>query len=121
MFLYNFVKKHNITKQVFIGYFIGLSVIFYFTFCIIFGSKGLLEFNVLSQKISNKESIKQDLLSKAQVKQNMVDGMNLNSLDIDLLDEEARKVLGYAGKNEVVVYHALAEEEKSSTNKSLKK
>jgi cell division protein FtsB len=39
-----------------------------------------------------------------QAKKNMVDGMNLESLDLDLLDEQARKVLGYAGKNEVVIY-----------------
>ncbi len=104
MFLYNFVKKHNITKLVFVGYFIGLAAVCYFASCIVFGSKGLIEHAVLSKQISNKESVKQDLLSKMQVKQNMVDGMNLNSLDVDLLDEEARKVLGYAGKNEVVVY-----------------
>jgi hypothetical protein len=39
-----------------------------------------------------------------QAKKNMVDGMSLNSLDLDLLDEESRKVLGYVGKNEVVIY-----------------
>lgn len=104
MFLYNFVKKHNITKPVFVGYFIGFAAVFYFLFCTIFGSKGLLEYNVVKRQIANKESIKQDLLSKIQVKKNMVEGMNLNSLDVDLLDEEARKVLGYAGKNEVIVY-----------------
>ncbi len=112
MFLYNFVRKHNITKPVFVGYFIGFAVISYFTFCTIFGSKGLLEYRVLQQQIANKESIKQDLITKMQVKKNMVEGMNLNSLDIDLLDEQARKVLGYAGKNEVIVY----QEKKSSKN-----
>lgn len=105
MFLYNFVKKHNITKPVFVGYFIGFSVIAYFIFCTVFGPKGLLEYNALKSQVANKESIKQDLISKMQVKQNMVEGMNLNSLDVDLLDEQARKVLGYAGKNEVIVYH----------------
>ena len=34
----------------------------------------------------------------------MVDAMNSDSLDIDLLDEQARKNLGFAGKNEVVIY-----------------
>ena len=43
----------------------------------------------------------------------MVDGMNSNSLDVDLLDEQARRVLGYAGKNEVVIY----QDQKSSTSK----
>lgn len=104
MFLYDFVRKHNITKSLFVGYFIGFAVILYFVFCTIFGSKGWFEYRTLKSQIINKESIKQDLLSKMQVKQNMVEGMNLNSLDVDLLDEEARRVLGYAGKNEVIVY-----------------
>lgn len=104
MFLYNFVKKHNITKSVFVGYFIGLSAICYFIFCTVFGTKGLLEYNKLKHQVANKEIVKQDLVAKMQVKQNMVEGMNINSLDIDLLDEQARKVLGYAGKNEVIVY-----------------
>jgi cell division protein FtsB len=113
MFLYNFVRKHNITKSVFVGYFIGFSVIFYFVFCTLFGSKGLLEYNALQSQVANKEGIKQDLISKMQVKKNMVEGMNLNSLDIDLLDEQARKVLGYAGKNEVIVYQ---DKKSSKTN-----
>ncbi|MDX2082445.1 MAG: hypothetical protein SFV53_00440 [Rickettsiales bacterium] len=104
MFLHNLVKKHNITKPVFIGYFICVAVILYFVSCTIFGAKGLFEYNRLKDQIANEEGIKHDLFSKMQIKQNMIEGMNLNSLDIDLLDEEARKVLGYAGKNEVVIY-----------------
>jgi len=34
----------------------------------------------------------------------MVEGMNVESLDLDLLDEEARRALGYSNKNEVVIY-----------------
>lgn len=58
----------------------------------------------LQAKVENKEIAKQQLQDKMQAKKNMVDGMSLNSLDLDLLDEESRKVLGYVGKNEVVIY-----------------
>lgn len=112
MFLYNFVKKHNITKPLFVGYFIGFAVISYFIFCTLFGAKGYIEYLALQRQIANKENIKRDLVVKMQVKQNMVEGMNLNSLDLDLLDEQARKVLGYAGKNEVIIY----QDKKSSQN-----
>jgi cell division protein FtsB len=112
MFLYNFVKKHNVSKRIFISYFVGFSIILYFVFCTIFGQKGLVEYFSLKFKISEREIVKKELLSKMRVKQNKVDSMNLNSLDIDLLDEQARKVLGYSGKNEVVVY----QDKKSSTN-----
>lgn len=102
--LYNFTRKHNITKPLFVGYFIAISVVLYFLFFTFFGEKGLMSFFVLKQKIANRENVKQELLSKMQAKKNMVEGMNPESLDVDLLDEQARKVLGYAGKNEVVVY-----------------
>ena len=104
MFLYNFVKKHSITKRLFVSYVTAICVVIYFIFCTIFGSKGLMEYFFLKNKIAGREAVKKELSSKMQAKQNKVDGMNLNSLDIDLLDEQARKVLGYAGKNEVVVY-----------------
>jgi cell division protein FtsB len=103
-FLYTFVKKHRITKPLFIGYFVAFSIIFYFTFFIFFGEKGLIKFFTLKKQIENKEIDKQVLYNKMQAKKNMVDGMNLDSLDIDLLDEQSRKTLGYIGKNEVVIY-----------------
>lgn len=103
-FLYNFVKEHNITKPLFVGYCIVFSLIIYFIFFTIFGEKGLIEFFSLQHKITNKEATKQELSAKMQAKKNMVDGMNLNSLDLDLVDEQSRKVLGYVGKNEVVIY-----------------
>jgi len=102
--LYQFVKKHNITKPLFISYCIAFCVILYFTFFTIFSEKGLIQLFVLKKQINNKENIKQELSDKMHAKKNMVDGMNVEALDVDLLDEQARKTLGYAGKNEVIIY-----------------
>ncbi len=103
-FLYKFIKQNNITKPTFIGYFIAIAVVLYFSSFTIFGEKGLIKLFILKQQIAEKSSLKHELNSKAAVKKNMVEGMKPESLDIDLLDEQARRVLGYAGKNEVVVY-----------------
>ena len=103
-FLYNFVRRNNITKPLFVGYFIIFSVILYFSFFTIFGDKGLFTLYRLKQEIARKEAAKQELQNKMQAKKNMVEGMNLNALDLDLLDEQSRKTLGYVGKNEVVIY-----------------
>ena len=103
-FLYRFVKKHQISKPLFVCYFVGLFTVFYFGFFVIFGSKGLIEMFTLKKQISSSEAIKKDVLAKMQAKKNLVNGMKPGSLDVDLLDEQARKVLGYAGKNEVVIY-----------------
>lgn len=102
--LYNFVKKYHITKSLFIGFFVAIFTILYFGYFIIFGDKGLITLINLNKQIENKEITKQEFLSKMRAQKNMVDGMNPNSLDVDLLDEQARKVLGYTGKNEVIIY-----------------
>lgn len=72
-------------------------------FFIFFGEKGLVTLYSLKKQIENREITKQGLSAKMKAKKNMVDGMNTDSLDIDLLDEQARKTLGYTGKNEVVI------------------
>lgn len=111
--LYNFVKTNKITKPLFVGYSIVFSIIFYFLFFIFFGDKGLVEYFALKKQISNREATKQELLSKMQAKKNMVDGISLNSLDLDLLDEQSRKVLGYVGKDELVIYQDKKNEVKN--------
>ena len=110
-FLYKIVKKYQISKPLFVGYFIAVFTILYFGFFIVFGDKGLIQLFVLKKQIDNKEDTKQEISAKMQAKKNMVDGMKPESLDVDLLDEQARKTLGYAGKNEVIIYH-------DKTNKS---
>lgn len=108
-FLYNFVKKYNISKTLFITYFTAALAICYFLIFTIFGEKGLVKLFTLKQQIENKEITKQELSVKMQAKKNLVDGMSPDSLDLDLVDEQSRKVLGYVGKNEVVIYSEKSE------------
>lgn len=112
MTIYDFVKKHNISKVVFVSYFAFFAIIIYFLFCCFFGQKGLFAYFSLQQKIANQDLVKQELANKMQVKKNMVEGMNVESLDLDLLDEEARRALGYSNKNEVVIYQNQNSEKK---------
>lgn len=102
--LYNFINKHGIAKHQFVTYFTVALVIFYFLLSTIFGQKGLISLSKLSEQIEKKEMVKQELLNTIESKKNLVEGMSPDSLDLDLLDEQSRKVLGYVGKNEVVIY-----------------
>ena len=115
-FLYNFVKQHHINKPLFIGYCIAFAVFSYFLFFAIFGDKGLFTFFSLKKEITNIEITKQELSDRMKEKKNMVDGVSLDSLDLDLLDEQSRKVLGYVGNNEVVIYQDNEEEKHESAN-----
>lgn len=101
---YRLVSKHRVSKRLFIAYFIALSVILYFLFFTLFGQKGLLKLFELQEIVTNKESIKKEYQQKVKAKRDMVKGMKPGSLDIDLLDEQTRKNLGYVGKNEVIIY-----------------
>lgn len=103
-FLYNFVTENNISKAQFIFYFIGIALIIYFFLTTIFGDKGLFFYQSLKTQIQNKEFVKRDLINKMHTRKSMVEGMDLESLDLDLVDEQSRKVLGYVGKSEVVIY-----------------
>lgn len=114
--IYHLVTKFNITKTLFIGYCIAFALIFYFAFFIFFGQKGLLEMAALNKKVTNREAKKQELSNKMQAKQNMIHGMSLESLDLDLLDEQSRQVLGYAGKNEMVIYQEKSLEKSAQKN-----
>lgn len=105
MTLYNFVKQHNISKNLFVTYFVLFALIIYFLICATFGNKGLITYLSLKKEIAKQDLTKQELQNKLQNKKNMVEGMNQESLDLDLLDEEARRSLGYSNKNEVVIYH----------------
>jgi len=104
MTIYELVKKYNISKVVFVSYFACFAIIIYFLCCAIFGQKGLFAYFALNEKIAKQDLVKQEMQNKMQVKKNMVEGMNVESLDLDLLDEEARRALGYSHKNEVVIY-----------------
>lgn len=110
--LSNLIQKFGITKNIFLTTFITLALLIYFLFYTIFGSKGIVSYFALKNELQNKELIKNELQNKLQNKQNLVDGMSLKSLDIDLLDEQARKNLGYASKGELVIY----EEETDKTH-----
>lgn len=102
--LYNFVKKNNISRRIFIAYVVGFAVICYFLFFAFFGPKGLLTLFKLNEEISGHKLEQEQLIKKREQKKNMVKGMSKESLDLDLLDEQSRRVLGYVGKNEIVIY-----------------
>jgi cell division protein FtsB len=93
-----------INKQIFITTCVCAALVLYFIFYAIFGDKGVVKYSQLKKELHNKELVKEGLENKMENKQNMVDGMSVESLDLDLLDEEARKNLGYAGKEEIVIY-----------------
>lgn len=101
---YKFVTKYHVPKSLFITYFIAIFLILYFLIFTIFGNKGLITMFYLQEKIANKETIRQKNSNIVKAKEDLIEGMKAESLDLDLLDEQSRKILGYVGEKEIIIY-----------------
>jgi cell division protein FtsB len=79
-------------------------LIIYFLIIAFFGNKGFFAYKNVLHSFNDLELNKQTLQHNLQAKSKAVENMNLQSLDLDLVDEQSRKILGYINKNEVVLY-----------------
>lgn len=80
------------------------ALILYFLYHIMMGRYGLVSY-IQSQKnlVKKKKAIEQIEKDMSFI-QNKIDRMSDNSVDPDILDEEAKNKLGYAKENEIVIY-----------------
>ncbi len=77
-------------------------VLLYFSYHAISGERGLLALIQLSQKIEQAR-LELDIVHAQRLKyERNVKLLRDDSLDLDLLDEQARRLLGYAEKDEKV-------------------
>ena len=104
MYIYSLIKKYSISKTLFITYFTFLALILYFTIKLFFGQKGFIEMIDLINQILNQDLTQKELINEIKNKQVRVNSMKPGSLDLDLLDEQARENLGYSNKNEIIIY-----------------
>lgn len=75
----------------------------YFVYHMIIGARGIISWAVLSREVERLETELQSLKSDNEFLSNKVKGMRSDSLDLDLLEEEAEKILGVAYSGDLVV------------------
>lgn len=109
--LSNILQKLKDDKKSAAILFSCILVVLYFIFYAIFGTRGVLDYFALKSEFKERTKIKEELDIKIQNKQNLVDRMQNDSLDLDLLDEQVRKNLGYAKKKEIIIYEKNQNEE----------
>ena len=96
------VKKNKPSKFTGRIIFISLCLSSYFLYHTISGDRGLMAMAKLSENIEIAQA-KLDILSAEQNDLSRKTSMLRDeSLDIDLLDEQARKILGYSKKDETI-------------------
>jgi cell division protein FtsB len=102
--LQGILEKSNVNKKSFVIICVCISVILYFLFYTILGNRGVFDYFKLKLTLQERNLTKDKLFIKIEDQKNLVDSMQNESLDIDLLDEQVRKNLGYAKDNEIIIY-----------------
>ena len=77
--------------------------IFYFGYHLVEGDRGLYAYGRLVQEIAVAKQALGDATAERRRLERRVSLLRPNGLDTDMLDEQARNVLGVIGRNEVVI------------------
>ena len=81
-----------------------VTLFFYFGFHLVSGEKGVLNLIQLEQKVIEAKLEAKKVRSDKIALSDKVQRLYESSLDIDLLDEQARKLLGKAPPSEVIYF-----------------
>jgi cell division protein FtsB len=104
-----------------LGPLIALLLMVYFAYHILQGERGLFSWMRMRQKIAETEHHLEVLQAERETLERQVYLLRPESLDRDMLEQQARKILNYAAPDEVVVYDdelsPPASKEKKSSGK----
>ncbi len=97
----SFQKKQSYLRMLFRPLFFG-GMMTYLVFHALNGNHGVYALLKEQRRLAMQEHELSELQKQREAAERRVMLMSDHSLDLDLLDERARAVLGYAGKDEVV-------------------
>lgn len=94
------IKKKIIRPRRLVFIFIILAVTVYFVYHVLNGNRGILTLFKLSKQKKEIQIEIAELSKEREYLDRKVNMMKSNSIDLDLLDEQVKKNLGYVNKNE---------------------
>ena len=100
------MNKSLILKNKIIIYFSFLITFFIFLYLfyfLVYGQRGLLQYFYLSKQNQEYNETLAQLSSENQYMSNRIEKLQPNTVDLDFLDEQVRKKLGFIDKNEIVI------------------
>ena len=83
---------------------IWATIFLYITFHTIQGERGLIAFMQIHGEVLAAKKTQQILINKKKRLQNQVTLLSPKSLDIDMLEERVRIMLGYSRPNETIIF-----------------
>lgn len=96
-------QKRSFSVSGFLLSFLSFGLFFYFAYHLMHGDRGYFAWKGLEKKLATAESRYEDKLAERVALENRVRLLRPDSLDLDMLDERARVVLGFVKPNEIVV------------------
>ena len=100
------MNKSVVIKNRIILYFSFLVTFFiflYLVYFLVYGQRGLLKYFYLVKQNQEYNSTLAHLTSENQSLSNRIEKLQPNTVDLDFLDEQARKKLGLFDKKEIVI------------------
>ena len=99
------IREINVRARYIIGTLLGALALVYFGYHVIQGDRGLITWVQRAQQI---EQVSEELALLKFSHEELEHRTNLlrsDSLDLDLLEERARVVLNFIGKDEVIIFN----------------
>lgn len=81
------------------------SLVFYFSYHTVSGEKGIISLMRIEQQVAAARAEIKQINDEKDRLQHKVDMISSNSLDTDLLEEQAKKILGHAKKGEIIYFY----------------
>jgi cell division protein FtsB len=81
-------------------------ILFYLGFHAVSGERGVFALFKETRKLEQLTTELDNVKSRRELLESKVKRMSNNSLDLDMLDEQAKSTIGFAGKDEVVIFTA---------------
>jgi cell division protein FtsB len=97
------VRSPRVSFRPLIGPFLSLFVLFYFSYHLVTGHRGLLAWGDLRDKVAAAHRKLDDLHAQQVALEQQVALLHRTHLDQDMLEERARRVLGYTEPDEYVI------------------
>jgi cell division protein FtsB len=99
------VKKglHRFSPRRFVGPLVLVALVFYFTFHALNGDRGIFAMLKEQRKLEVLQQQLADVSAQRQVLERRVRLLSSASLDPDMLDEQARRELGYTAPGEAII------------------
>jgi len=82
---------------------VWICVAAYFSYHLLNGARGAISWATLSRELESLEKELKDLKEDNAFLENKISLLRNNSIDLDLLEEQAQTILGFAHKSDLIV------------------